>query len=427
MTHDAQYFLEQHQFAKRYYQQANARALEVERLFKSEFDVPSDVKHPKTTSGPRITRPSRGRAILEKFLTLLSVRAQQKIAVIPRDNTIEELQTTSKIERWCHGYQRAYYFETKKNPWRSFVYWYLLRGRAGMETRFDPAYIGTDCLPLRTVCDDPLCIYSIWGRNGIGWYTKEYTRYTWDLQKEINVRKGTRAKTKWRKVKLPDDPNEMVSVIEYWNDDTCAALVNEELLYESPHKYGFVPLAEAHCMDTPLDDPEWAYQSVLGPIMDSLKGMYILANKLAAGVDLFYWPMILVRSPDGKAVMLNSGAPGVETQIPIDSKVDILNPQPNQAIIAQLMSWYQSDVQLGGIPDIAWGTEPSSLESGFAIAQVLAQVLDKIKDKSTNLEMALGWDWGHKLSLIETYGEATGTYLQVPMEVIDDAKDVRQY
>ena len=427
MTHDAKYFLDQHEFAKRYYQTANARALEVERLFKSEFDVPSDTRDRRTPSGPRITRPARGRAILEKFLTLLSVRAQQKITVIPRDNTVEELQTTSRIERWCHGYQRAYYFETKQNPWRRFVYWYLLRGRACMETRFDPAYIGSDCLPLRTVADDPLSIYSIWGRNGIGWYTKEYTRYTWDIQKEINARRGTRAKNKWRKIKLPEDPNELVTVVEYWNDDACAGLVNEQLLYESPHKYGFAPLAEAHCMDTPLEDPEWAYQSVLGPIMDSLKGMYILANKLAAGVDLFYWPMILVRSPNGNAVILNSGAPGVETQIPIDAKVDILNPQPNQAIIAQLMAWYQSDVQLGGIPDIAWGTEPSSLESGFAIAQVLAQVLDKIKDKSTNLEMALGWDWGHKLSLIETYGEATGTYLQVPMEVVDDAKDVRQY
>ena len=170
-------------------------------------------------------------------------------------------------------------------------------------------------------------------------------------------------------------------------------------------------------MDTPLTDMEWAYSSVLGPVMDSLKQMFALASKLATGVDLFYWPKILVRSADGKAVILDSGMPGVESYIPMDAKVDILAPTPNDRVLAQLMGWLQSDIQLGTIPDIAWGTEPSSLESGFAISQVLAQVLDKIHDKKVNLELALGWDWGHKLKLIEKFGIAPGFNLMVPMKV----------
>ena len=78
------------------------------------------------------------------------------------------------------------------------------------------------------------------------------------------------------------------------------------------------------------------------------------------------------------------------------------------------MGWLKADEQLGGIPEIAWGAEPSSLQSGFAVSQVLSQVLDKIHDKKTNLELAMGWDFSHKLQLVEKFGLMDGVNLQVP-------------
>ena len=77
------------------------------------------------------------------------------------------------------------------------------------------------------------------------------------------------------------------------------------------------------------------------------------------------------------------GFPGVETQIPPDSKVTVLNPTTNAAVMQQLMSFLRADEQIGGIPEVAFAAEPANLQSGFAVSQVLSQVMDKIYDKKT--------------------------------------------
>jgi len=406
MKHEPGDILSLHDFAKSQYTGAVALADEVEALFKAEFNIPRDAADTLTASGPRITRPARARAILEKFLTLLSVRATMRTRVVPHDTGEQETRRTTRLERWIEGYQRTYQMEVKKPVWRHFTYWYLLRGRGCIETRFDPSYLGKDSLPIRTLVHDPLCIFPVWGENGIGWYTKEYERYCWDVKKELDRKQGH--DRTWRMPELPDDENEMVRVVEYWDDEYRCVLMNDQEVFGGPHHYGFVPLAQADCMDTPLADMEWAYNSVLGPIIDSLKQEYALASKMATGVDLFYWPKILIQDESGRASILDSGAPGVESYISPSAKVTVLNPTPNAQVISQLMGWLSSDIQLGSIPEIAWGAEPSSLQSGFAVSQVLGQIMDKIHDKKVNLEMALGWDWGHKLRLIERFGSATG-------------------
>jgi len=295
--------------------------------------------------------------------------------------------------------------------YRDFVYFFLLRGRGCIETRFDVKAIGGDYMPIRTMAHDPNQIYSVWGESGIGWYTKEYTRYCWDIKEELEN------KGKTRNIKLPDDPNKRVMVVEYWDSNWNALVVDNQLVWVNEHEYGFVPLCEAHCMGTPIADMRWAYQSVLGPIMDSLKQQYIMASKMATGVDLYYYPKVLVQSPTGQAVLLDTGTPGVETQIPPDAKVTVLNPTTNAAVMQQLMSFLRADEQIGGIPEVAFAAEPANLQSGFAVSQVLSQVMDKIYDKKIAIEQALGWDFGHKLQLIEKFGDMDGLKLSVPVTV----------
>lgn len=425
---DADYIMEQHDLASGLYQTAISRSQEVERLFKSEWGVSDQGDH-ATASGPHIIKPAKPRAILDKYLTLLSIRAKHTLNVIAKDNSPEEQDKCSNIERWLSGYQRAYQMETQHNPWRAGTYWALLRGRMCLETRFDASRLGTECQVIRTYADDPNSIFSVWGRDGIGWYTKEYTRWTWDLAEEIDRRKGTpkgKNGSRFQAVDLPDDKNQEVRVVEYWNDEYCGAVVvagvdeggadKSQLLYVKRHKYGFVPLAEAHFMDTPLAQVEWSYQSVLEPIMDTLKVQFALASKMAAGVDLFYWPTILVTFGDGRIVAYDGGTIRAADIPPGSVKVDVIAPSPNQAVLAQLMGWLKTDEQLGSIPDIAWGSEPTSLQSGFAIGQVLGQVKDKIADKQDQLEQAFGWDWGNKLRLLQKFGGATGAYTKVPVE-----------
>lgn len=417
---DADYIIAQHTISSGLYTGAISRSLEVEKLFKGEFGLSDQGDH-ATPTGPHILKPAKPRAILDKYLTLLSIRASHTMNVIAKDNSPEEQEKCSNIERWLSGYQRAYQMETQSNPWRSASYWALLRGRGCLETRFDASRLGTEKQVIRTLADDPNTIFSVWGRDGIGWYTKEYTRWSWDLKNEIDRRHSGKKKSRWAGVELPDENCE-VTCIEYWNDDYCGAVVRTEkegepkLLYVSKHDYGFVPLAEAHFMDTPLAQVEWSFQSVLEPIMDTLKVQFALAAKMAAGVDLFYWPTILVTFSDGRLMAYDGGTIRAVDIPPGVVKVDVIAPSPNEAVLAQLMAWLKSDEQLGSIPDIAWGAEPNSLQSGFAIGQVLGQVKDKIADKQDQLEQAFGWQWGHVLRLLEKFGGATGAYTKVPVE-----------
>ena len=408
---DADWVLKQHRFAKGQYGEALRFSAEVEKLWKADFDVPRDTSDSLTSSKPRITRPARARAILEKFLTLLQIRASQEIHVVPKSTGETEQRSCEKLEQWLKGYQRILGMEMKKNVYRDFVYFFLLRGRGCIETRFDVKAIGGEYMPIRTMAHDPNQIYSVWGESGIGWYTKEYTRYCWDIKEELEN------KGKTRNIKLPDDPNKRVLVVEYWDSNWNALVVDNQLVWVNEHEYGFVPLCEAHCMGTPIADMRWAYQSVLGPIMDSLKQQYIMASKMATGVDLYYYPKVLVQSPTGQAVMLDTGTPGVETQIPPDAKVTVLNPTTNAAVMQQLMSFLRADEQIGGIPEVAFAAEPANLQSGFAVSQVLSQVMDKIYDKKIAIEQALGWDFGHKLQLIEKFGDMDGLKLSVPVTV----------
>src|SRR3990167_7394601 len=137
-TIDEDYIARQHAHAFSLFDQANAETRNVEILWKAEFEV-SDTATQASPSRPRIVRPARARAILDKFLTLLAVRADIHIEVIPRDGSADEQVRTSTQERWLRGLRRAHRFQTKRDLVRDFVYWYLLRGRGVLECGFDPS------------------------------------------------------------------------------------------------------------------------------------------------------------------------------------------------------------------------------------------------------------------------------------------------
>ena len=126
---DADWVLKQHRFAKGQYGEALRFSAEVEKLWKADFDVPRDTSDSLTSSKPRITRPARARAILEKFLTLLQIRANQQIQVVPKSTGEAEQRACEKLEQWLVGYQRCLNMEMKKNVYRDFVYFFLLRAR----------------------------------------------------------------------------------------------------------------------------------------------------------------------------------------------------------------------------------------------------------------------------------------------------------
>ena len=384
-------------YAKKLHAPAVKMMDEVEELFKGEYINEQELKD----AGLEAVKPVRPQAILRKILAMLAVRADLNSEVMPKKIAQQEEKTCTKLERWLDGYQKTMQWEVRRPLFRDWRFWFLLRGRGDLELRFIEENIDTDKLPIRTVMDDPKTIFPVWGRDGLGYYAKVFKVPAWELMEEF--RKGYEA---WKTVDLSSKKfDEEVEVKEYWDEDWHAAYVDDKEVYSKENPFGFIPLAEARAEGTPLLDMEWASQSILQPIMNGLKQQAVLMGKTTNAVEVYYWPEFLGRTTTGEVVKIYTG-PGAPKDMP-PGIVDLIEikPTPNQALVELLNNWLQSDINLYAVPEIAWGIEPKALQSGFAISQVLGQVMDRIQDKKEDLEMAAGWHFGNVLRAVEKFGK----------------------
>lgn len=409
--------LDQHDFAKGLYGGAILKANEVQQLIENTYNVPSDIAD---SGNARVSQIVRSRAILEKFRQMLQVDTME-FSVMPLKAGDAEHKVTSRLERAIGGIDRRIKYETKRDHDRDAAWWYIFRGQAMYEVRFKPEYKGKDKFPIRIYTPDPNTVFPVSGNDGLMWYTKETYVYGRELYGVLE--KGDYATT-WLTEK-DDYKNEKYCCVEYW-DDTHHAMVCKyedegKLIYSKKHDYGFVPLSIGYCMDTPLASAEWAYSSVIAPVIDSLKQVYILMSKVATGVNLDYYPLVLYISADGKPVVWN---PAVNTSADLihiqpGSDIKVLNPTPNAQILNQLLSFHLGDISLMTLPDVSFGESPQNLESGFAIAQVMSAVGGAVKDKLPQLEQAAGDCRGNILRLVEQFAGGSGLDFSVPVNLED--------
>lgn len=383
-------------YAKGLYSSSISKMEEDEDLFTGEYTTAQEVKDLEI----EIVKPSRPMAILFKFLARLGTRAEVGIEAVPKALTDAEDTICTTLERWLSGFKFQAEWEAQQAIYRHFVFWFLLRGRGCIEVRLAPEFAeDKEHLAVYPVIDDPKFIFPVYGRRGIIFYAKEYKQTVWSLRQEVEVQGKEYG---WKlPTKLADAKGDQEATVqEYWDKNWHAAFVDEEQVYSKENPLGVVPLAEAKAMDTPLSSAEWASQGILRPIGDILKKQAELMSKITTATELFYWPRIIVREPGGRSYMLES-TPGTLETIHPEAKIDIIQPVPNQPLVRELNSMLSSDVNLMTLPELAWGMEVTAGVSGYAVSQVLNQILDVIEDKRQNLERALGWHFGQVLKLAE--------------------------
>jgi len=399
-----------HKFASGLHEESNARMDEVEEVLMEKWEVPKDVAD---QAGVRVMQTVKGRAIIERFRQMLDI-GSASFRVMPQKIGEREDETCSKIERWLVGADRRMKHETGRDHDRDGLWWYLFRGRADFEIRFEPGRKDKSKFPLSTLCDDPRYIFPVKGRSGIVWYTKSYDVYVRELRGKVGKKKLA--------VLEEAKPNDKVEVVEYWDDKVYAVVagghsaVKPEMIMRKEHRYGFVPLNEARCLDTPMDDPKWGSEPVIGTVIDHLKQVYALASKMATGVNLFYYPLLFGVSASGQPVVIDPYDPGEPQQMAPGTKLEQVNIQVNHQALAMLMAFYQSDINLVTLPETAFGQEPKSLESGFAIAQVMNTVQSALRDKLPELERAMGEHRGNTLRLYSQFASGTGLDWAVPVD-----------
>ena len=402
--------LSQHEHAKGLYSGALSHMREVDELLTGVYEVPRDVRDMKGTT---VAQPVLPRAIIERVRQMMAV--QTAVArVIPSRAGDKEKDNATKKERWLSGALRRTKHESRRDPHRDALFWYLLRGRADYEVRLMPGFANTGLFPIQTFVDDPMSIFPVRGRRGVLWYTKEYTIYARELKRDLE------AKNESADFLKQSDPNDEIPVVEYWDETYYAAVARiaseAKLLLSKKHDYGFVPLTEARCMDTPLASAEWASQSIIGPVVDHIKQVYILASKMATGVNLFYYPLLYGVSPNGQPIIVDPNNPGEVQPLAVGTKLEVIPVQVNSSVLQQLMGFFKSEINLMTLPETAFGAEPTNLQSGFAISQVLNAVASAVSDKLPQMELAMGDLYGFWLRLYRDFGVGTGMDFSVPFD-----------
>lgn len=280
-----------------------------------------------------------------------------------------------------------------------------------LQVQYAPSLLDSEYFPIRTIVPDPMTVFEMPAATGLAYVATEETRCVWDIRKEIarRVESGREVEgaAQWKpfgegRRKYSDEDQVLVST--YWDDKVYAVFVAEEnVLPETPHNYGLLPFAIAYVEDSPFGEPEWRGQSVLAPIMDALKSEAALLSTLSDASEMFFYPVGIWQTPDGRCGWLTPNAASM-TAVPVDAKITWYNPAPNVGILESYKRWLDEEISLYSLPAISFSLDmPSSQNSGFAIAQVLGQVMDKIQDKKQNLELALGQHFGQVLRLTETF------------------------
>lgn len=412
----AEWVITQHTFAKGLFREANARADQCVRLLTEGVPVPRD----RADAGNvEVTQPVLAGAIVERLRQMLQVESNLRLRSIPQDDSEREAERCTKRERWVDGYWRQTMYHMRRNPHRDLTWWGLATGRGYYEARLRPDWAGRGRVPIETICDDPRTIYPVKGRgHEILWYTKEYPMYGRQLQ-ALALQLQARDEPLLESGSIAQlEANRLYPVVEYWDGEYYACVLDRNyLLMSNRHEYGFVPLAEWQCLDTPLAAAEWAAQSVIGPVVEHIKQMYVLAAKMATGVNLFFYPLLYGVSATGEPIIIDPNNPGkIQQQLAPGTKLEVINIQVNAPMLAQLMAFFRGDINLRTIPETAWGTEPQTLQSGFAYAQVLNQVQSAVLDKTPSLGRCIADHFGNVLRLVEQVAEASDVDLAVPVD-----------
>lgn len=389
----------------------NARELmtQWETLYKAEYSVRTDIADREPVSDTAtVYKPAKARAIIQKFLALLAPEAAIPAQVLPQAETTSEERTCTNLENYLEGYQERQQYEARRMLYRHALQWALLRGKMVLQTAWRPALIkadGTyDNFPIRTIVPDPMTVYEVPGDTGLMYAVIESTRYAWEVRRDL-VRRQQQDAVWTIPTKLSEEKDtDPVKVCEFVDGVNYSVLVDDEMVLEpKEHHFGFVPLSVAYMEDTPFPEREWAGQSVLAPIMDALKWQAALLSRLNDAAELYFYPLAYWITPDGRAGLVTTN-PASWQNIPPDAKFNVVNPQPNIPILEKLYQWLQSDINIYSLPEIAYGVDmPSSSNSGFAISQVLGQMMDRVKDKKTNLELGLSWHFEQVLRLTEQF------------------------
>ena len=400
---------EKHRYARQLYSEARGFMTEVEEVWKGEFGLPSGVED----SPLQIVRPSDGYTLIDKMEKLIAVRSDQRINVLPYSDSMDEAKRVDKLDRFLRAHDAEEARVSQQNWRRSLVSMALLRGRAAVHTLYMPEQ---NEVKVRRLVLDPMEYSPVMGMSGVEWFTIEKRMKKWELFDYFK----SLSFDMLEQMDIPDehDPKlfgqDEITIVQYWDKDQFAwAVVGggggyAHKVQSDEHGYGMVTLREVRLGSKPLNDPRWNSMPFLGPVMEDIKQKAILETKMATGVEMAYFPLILFKDPNNGISRFDPYAPpGSIQHLSPEAEIQQFNVQPNHQVLELLRSTFQQKISKGTLSELAWATEINN-PSGFATNQVLSILKDDLADIRDGIEQCFGLVYGDVLRLHELFAPAEG-------------------
>ena len=390
------------------YDQYIAHVLEVEEVWKAEYDVPSAIVDPDV----EIANPAQAKALIGKMMKMVGIRAETHSEVVRYSNSDQERKIADKLERFCQAYKNELYKVTNVDVFRRALWLFLMRGRVGMHTIYQ------ECAShpkVRVKIYDPTTYFPVYGDDGIEFFTREYYKYRWELAaffqslSDETIKDGDISLPDWANLDAEEfDTTEEVKVIEYWDKDKMGWCVEDTLVQTVDLDYGMLTLREARLGDTPLNDKRWECEPFIGAVISQIKLDAALTSKIANAIEAYFFPYVMFVDKKDRLISLPSNEVGVGG-IPVhaDTDVKVVNATSNIQEIKALRDVLKSDIDKSTITETGWNTNVGD-ESGFRYNLSLEQVKDDISDVRDQVQRMFGSVMGDVLYLHKLFAPTGG-------------------
>jgi hypothetical protein len=384
-----------------------AHQLEVEETWKAEYSVATDI----ADADLEIKDPSQAKSIINRMMQMIAIRSKIRHEVARYSNSQEEEAIADKLERFCGAYRNELFKRTQKDVFRRSAWGFLMRGRVGMHTLYQPYAKDPK---IRVKMYDGLTYFPVYGDDGMEFFTRERWMYRWELAAFFQTLSDKEVES----IDLPDwarlDPKEfetteLLKVIEYWDADKMGWTVEEDLVQQVDLNYGMLTLREARLNDTASDEPRWESESFLGAIVNSLKMDASLASKLANALETYFYPYVVFKSKEGRLMAYPSNQIPLGG-VPVDSDFDIkvINAVSNIEELKEMRNILKEDIDKSTISDVGWNQTGGGDESGFRFNLALGKLEDSVSDTRDQLEKLFGAVMGDVLYMHKRFARKGG-------------------
>jgi hypothetical protein len=370
--------------------------------------------------------------------------SQRLLSTTPRINVTPSslsertsVENAELCEKWLSAFLKRVNRDQKRNVMADIIWYALVRGRFALEVKWVkdqlPKLRQKTQLPISFRALDPVNVGSWSNANYVEWVYHTYDTSLlevlrrWPELKKANPHGTLGTKLYQLDKKTGQGEDLSVCVIDFWyiseKDGSVwnAVLIDDEFAKE--------PMPEPAYSDLPIIvgrgdygvniGDEWDGLSILQPINGLWQYQCRLASQMATGLLWYFWPAIAVSNEFGANIDDIDVGPGVQTQVPWGTKIDVINIQPDVRLADTVNAVITSSVQQATYPDVMYGQAPGSLQAGYGVSLLSDAARGRIKAYAEALEMVIS----HALSLVLSQVEEMGGEDGVDINLYDERND----